>query len=114
MERVDRPVEVAEQPVTLPITLLGRGDSPAPLVFKRGAHPPFAIRWYGVTSLAQQARHLIATAIASESIDSRDWMRPLGSEEMLARVTRVLGAEPRDTLTASLGRAVWIDFIADT
>jgi hypothetical protein len=95
----------------------GGADSPAPLVFHRGAHAPYATRWFGVTSLAGHARHFVASAIAAESIDSRDWMRPAHSEELLQHCTRVLGAEWRGratTLVEALGRPVWIDFVADT
>jgi hypothetical protein len=92
-----------------------RGDRPAPLVFRRGAHAPFAVRWYGITSLFGHLRHFVASAIASEQVDSRDWMRADPPEELLARIAHVLGAETRAaTLTESLGRPVWIDFIADT
>jgi hypothetical protein len=70
-----------------------------------------------VTSLAGHARNLVASAIAAESIDSRDWMRPAHSEELLQHCTRVLGAEWRGratTLVEAIGRPVWIDFVADT
>lgn len=74
-----------------------------------------------MTSLAKQARHLVASAIAAESIDSRDWMRPIDAPEMLERAARVLGvprstaeSPPRSSLTEALGRPVWIDFLADT
>jgi hypothetical protein len=97
-----------------PIALAPRGDRPAPLVFKQGAHAPYAIRWYGATSLLGHFRNLIASAIASESVDSRDWMRPLSADEMLASVTRALGVENSETLLASLGQPLWIDWVADT
>ncbi len=98
-----------------PTVLIPRGDHPAPTVFRRGAHAPFAVRWYGITSLFGHLRHFVASAIASEQVDSRDWMRADGPEELLARMARVLGGDAQaDTLTASLGRAVWVDFIADT
>jgi hypothetical protein len=100
-----------------PRPLKPRGDAPAPLVFHRGAHAPYATRWFGVTSLAGHARNFVASAIAAESIDSRDWMRPAHSEELLQHCTRVLGAEWRGrapTLVEALGRPVWIDFVADT
>ena len=97
-----------------PIALASRGDRAAPLVFKQGAHAPYAIRWYGATSLLGHFRNLIASAIASESVDSRDWMRPLSAEEMLAHVTRVLGVEGKGTLLASIDRPLWIDWVADT
>ena len=67
---------------TGPVRLVPRGDRKAPLAFKQGAHPPYAIRWYGATSLFGHFRNLVATAIASESVDSRDWMRPLRAEKM--------------------------------
>jgi hypothetical protein len=97
-----------------PVLLEPRGARPAPLVFKQGAHAPFAIRWYGATSLFGHFRNLIATAIASESVDSRDWMRPLEPAEMCAGVARVLGVEDRGTVLESIGRPLWIDWVADT
>jgi hypothetical protein len=97
-----------------PLALAPRGDRPAPLVFKQGAHAPYAIRWYGATSLLGHFRNLIASAIASESVDSRDWMRPLSAEEMCSSVTRALGVADRGTLLASLDGPLWIDWVADT
>jgi hypothetical protein len=98
-----------------PVRLVPRGDGPAPLVFRRGAHAPFAVRWYGITSLFGHARHFIASAIASEQVDSRDWMHPDAPSELLARVVRVLGGnEHAPTLVQAMGRPVWVDFIADT
>ncbi len=101
--------------------LAARGDGPAPLVFKRGTHAPFAVRWYGITSLFGHLRHLIASAIASEQVDSRDWMRAEPPEALLSRMLCVLGVDASasagagpSTLTERLGRPVWIDFIADT
>jgi hypothetical protein len=97
-----------------PQRLEPRGDRPGPLIFKQGAHPPYAIRWYGATSLVGHFRNLVASAIASESVDSRDWMRPLAAEDMLGAVTRVLGVETNGTLLQSLGRPLWLDWVADT
>jgi hypothetical protein len=95
--------------------LLPRGDHPAPLVFRRGAHAPFAVRWYGITSLFGHLRHFIASAIASEQVDSRDWMRPEVPAELTARILRVLRKEGDGaTLTEGLGRPLWIDWVADT
>ena len=71
-----------------PLHLERRGDRAAPRVFREGARAPYAIRWYGATSLWGHFRNLVSSAIASESVDSRDWMRPLSAEEMLAGVTR--------------------------
>jgi hypothetical protein len=60
-------------------------------------------------------RNLVASAIAAESIDSRDWMRPAPAGEVLASVVRVLGGDASQaTLTQAVGREVWIDFVADT
>jgi hypothetical protein len=99
---------------TAPVKLEPRGDRRAPLVFREGAQPPYAIRWYGATSLFGHFRNLVASAIASESIDSRDWMRPLAAAEMLESVTRVLGLPNRGTLAGSSDRPLWIDWVADT
>jgi hypothetical protein len=78
-----------------------------------------------VTSLAGHARNLVASAIAAESIDARDWMRPERADKLLSHVVRVLDRSPAPeagaerprlsaTLTEALGRPVWVDFVADT
>jgi hypothetical protein len=100
--------------MTSPLRLELRGDRPAPLVFNQGAHPPYGIRWYGATSLWGHFRNLISRAIATESVDSRDWMRPLDAQEMLSGVARVLGIENKGTLLESLDRPLWVDWVADT
>jgi len=98
-----------------PIPLRPRGQVPSPSRYHRGAHAPFATRWFGVTSLAGHARKLVASAIAAESVDSRDWMRPARPEKLLAHVVRVLGGDAaKATLVEALGRPVWLDFVADT
>jgi len=98
-----------------PIRLAARGGEPPPRVFHRGAQAPYATRWFGVTSLAGHARNFVASAIAAESIDARDWMRPARAETLLAHVVRVLGGDAsKGSLTEALGRAVWVDFVADT
>jgi hypothetical protein len=102
-----------------PVRLEPRGERAAPLVFKQGAHPPYAIRWYGATSLFGHFRNFIASAIASESVDSRDWMRPLAPEELLANALNALSLDPtKQTLLDGMGSGergpLWIDFVADT
>ena len=103
-----------------PIPLEPRGERPEPLVFRQGAHPPFGIRWYGVTSLFGHLRNFTARAIATESVDSRDWMRPNPPAEILTASLGVLGVAAGapeaklPTLVEALGRSVWIDFVADT
>lgn len=119
----------AQLPSAAPSILLEpRGDRPEPLVFRHGAHPPYAIRWYGITSLFGHLRNFVARAIATESVDSRDWMRPNAPQELLSATVNVLhggraqapsfGAMPSldapTSLVEALGRPVWIDFIADT
>jgi hypothetical protein len=90
-----------------PATRVGR--------FHRGAHSPFAIRWFGVTALVGHLRHLVAVAAASQQLDLRDWMRPESGTHLLDRVSRVLGAaEAGGSLAERLGRPVWIDFVCDT
>lgn len=107
-----------------PVRLEPRGERPEPLVFRQGAHPPFGIRWYGVTSLFGHLRNFTARAIATESVDSRDWMRPNPPAELLGASLGVLGVraspgrgggeEESTTLVEALGRPVWLDFVADT
>jgi hypothetical protein len=97
------------------IRLESRGDGPAPRVFRQGARAPFAVRWYGVTSLFGHFRNFIARAIASEQVDSRDWMRPLEPAELLKNAIDVLGGDrAAPSLVEALGRPMWLDFVADT
>ncbi len=105
---------MAEGSSNAPRRLEPRGDRSAPLVFKQGSRPPYAIRWYGATSLWGHFRNFVSTAIARESVDSRDWMRPLDASEMLANAARVLGVDAKGTLLESIGRPLWIDWVADT
>ena len=102
-----------------------RPDGAAPLLprdtrtrvgrFHRGAHSPFAIRWFGMTALVGHVRHLVAVAAASQQLDLRDWMRPESGTHLLDRVSRVLGASGAGaSLAERLGRPVWIDFVCDT
>lgn len=107
-----------------PVRLEPRGDRAEPIVFRQGAHPPFGIRWYGVTSLFGHLRNFVARAIATEAVDSRDWMRPNRPVELLGASLDVLGAggkerdrivpDDQTTLVEAIGRPVWIDFVADT
>jgi hypothetical protein len=100
-----------------PIAIEERGDRPPPRLFKQGAHAPYGVRWYGVTGLYGHLRNFVSRAIASEEVDSRDWMRPEDPKELLARTVEVLGGPglaPGPTLLESLGRPLWIDFVADS
>jgi len=98
-----------------PLPLAPRGNRPAPLVFRQGAHAPYGVRWYGVTSLYGHLRNFVSRAIAVESVDSRDWMRPNDPGELLASTLRVLKGDPTaPSLVEGLGRPVFVDFVADT
>lgn len=84
--------------------------------FVRGRESPRGVVWFGVRSFWGHLRHLAASAIATEDIDSRDWMTPDDPRELVRRVAAVLGAPRGDavTLTQALGRDVWIDYVSDT
>jgi len=92
------------------------GDGPVP-ERRRGRKAPRAIAWFGFTSFWGHLRHLLATAIATDSVDSRQWMIPDAPTELLGRMIAVLrprGAREAPTLAASMGGEAWIDFVADT
>jgi hypothetical protein len=83
----------------------------------RGKVRPRAIAWFGFSSFWGHLRHLLASAIATDSVDSRQWMIPEAPDELLGRIAAVLGprgAREGGTLAAAMGGEVWIDFIADT
>lgn len=92
-----------------------RGPEPPPKTFRYGARAPYAIRWFGSSAILGHMRHFIASAIATESIDARDWMRAERPGKTLRSALRVLGGnEEATSLAEGLGRPVWIDFVADT
>jgi hypothetical protein len=71
--------------------------------------------WFGARTFWGHLRHLIASAIATESIDSRDWMTPDEPRALLGRITEVLGGNPlAATLSEAVGRDLYLDFVADT
>jgi hypothetical protein len=83
----------------------------------RGRVAPRAIAWFGFSSFWGHLRHLLASAIATDSVDSRQWMVPEPPDELLGRIVAVLGprgAREATTLAASMGGEVWVDFVADT
>jgi hypothetical protein len=98
-----------------PVPLEPRREPERRQPFHRGAHAPFAIRWFGMSALVGHLRHLAAVTAASNQLDLRDWMRPDDAATLLERVTHRLGAvDAGSTLAERLGREVWIDFVADT
>jgi hypothetical protein len=90
----------------------------------RGTKKPRAIAWYGFSAFWGHLRHLVASAIATENIDSRQWMIPEAPDVLLGRVLEIIGpratratakdlAERDGTLAEAMGGEVWIDFVAD-
>src|SRR5205823_11638862 len=72
--------------------------------FLRGRERPHGVAWFGIRSFWGHLQHLIASAIATEDTDSRDWMTPDDPTVLLDRVARQLGAAlPGRTLTERLG-----------
>src|SRR5262245_27570196 len=83
--------------------------------FTRGKEYPRGIVWFGASSFWGHLRHLFTAAIATENIDSRDWMTPDEPRALLAHIAEVLGGDSTaTTLTEALGRDVYLDFVADT
>src|SRR5262245_12867865 len=83
--------------------------------FTRGKEHPRGVVWFGARSFWGHLRHLTAAAIATESIDCRDWMTPDEPSDLVARIAEVLGGDPTaKTLIEALGRDLYLDFIADT
>ncbi len=66
--------------------------------FQRGREQPRGVVWFGVRSFWGHLRHFIAAAIATEDIDSRDWMTPDEPRTLVGRASDVLGGQ-RDAET---------------
>jgi hypothetical protein len=90
----------------------------------RGTKKPTAIAWFGFSAFWGHLRHLIASAIATENIDSRQWMIPEAPDVLLGRVLEIIGpratrhsaqemAQRERTLAEAMGGEVWIDFVSD-
>lgn len=89
--------------------------SQPPRRFTRGRVSPRGVVWFGVRSFWGHLRHFAAAAIATEDIDSRDWMTPDTPAELTAHVARVLGGdESAPSVVEALGRDLWIDYVSDT
>jgi len=81
----------------------------------RGAEKPRGVVWFGVASFWGHLRHFASVAIATENVDSRDWMTADDPLELKARVAQLLGSNsPEDCLVDALDRDLWLDFVADT
>ncbi|HET7545716.1 MAG TPA: hypothetical protein VFK05_37870 [Polyangiaceae bacterium] len=83
--------------------------------FVRGTEKPRGVVWFGVRTFSGHLRHLASVAIATDNVDSRDWMTADDPLELKARVAQVLGGSAADEcLVDALGRDLWLDFVADT
>jgi hypothetical protein len=83
--------------------------------FVRGKERPKGVVWFGARSFWGHMRHFVASAIATEDVDSRDWMSADDPRALVFRVAQRLGArEGKASVTESLERDVWIDYLADT
>ena len=92
--------------------------------FVRGAERPRGGVWFGVSSFWGHLRHFASVAIATENVDSRDWMTADEPRELKDRVAQVLGSRPpgsrsamnsaQASLVDALERDLWLDFVADT
>jgi hypothetical protein len=84
--------------------------------FRRGKTVPRAVPWFGIRSFYGHLWHLVASAIATQDIDSRDWMHADSPASLTKSVARVIDATARDaeSVTEALGRDVFIDYVADT
>ncbi|MCW5833861.1 MAG: hypothetical protein KIS78_15780 [Labilithrix sp.] len=114
-----------ESAETTPIAPVARLDAvvpaPAPpdapkLFYRRGTRWPRAIAWFGFKSFWGHLWHLVASVIATEDIDSRNWMQPDSARALTRRLAETIGAGKPDapTLSEALDDDVWIDFVADT
>ena len=96
---------------------LERAPHDGPLHFRRGTARPRAIAWFGFSAFWGHLRHLLASAIATDNIDSRQWMAPEPPDDLLRRALGVLaarGAKEARSLAGAFGGAIWMDFVADT
>lgn len=114
--------EVRESTTVAPLRLAwADGDVPR-AAFLRGRSAPRGVRWFGASSFWGHLRHFVASAVATEDVDSRDWMTPDDPHELCRYVGRLLSHRAHEasgnaqalSLTEQLGRDVWIDYVADT
>jgi hypothetical protein len=110
-----KPHEVQSGPLPIAARRLPSRDLVVRRLFARGRERPRGVAWFGFRSFWGHLQHLIASAIATEDIDSRDWMTADEPGVLAERVARLLGAQHHGrTVTERLGRDLWVDYIADT
>lgn len=117
---------MTEAPIPLPPA---PPDSPT-YQATRGKKRPLGLAWFGFRSFWGPLYHLVASIVATEDIDSRDWMHADKPWKLARRVAKILGAAPPSSEAANssegaarrepaslaehLDRDVWVDFVADT
>jgi hypothetical protein len=84
--------------------------------FTRGKSRPGAVAWFGIRSFYGHLWHLVASAIATQDIDSRDWMHADAPASLTKAIARTIepSASDAESITAALGRDLFIDYVADT
>src|SRR5882672_10180196 len=78
--------------------------------FRRGTARPNAVPWFGIRSFYGHLWHLVASVIAMQDIDSRDWMHADSPGSLTKSVARIIDPEAPEaaSVTESLGRDVFI------
>lgn len=104
---------VAEPSVVVPAP---KPEDAPKLFYRRGQRWPRAIAWLGFKSFWGHIWHLVASVIATEDIDSRDWMHPDTADDLTKKIAKTLDTKYPDapTLAEALDGDVWVDFVADT
>ena len=98
-----------------PVVLRTAKPTPVRGPFTRGKNAPRGVVWFGLTSFWGHLRHFLASAIATEDVDSRDWMTPDPPQELADRIADILGGPHRGKdLLDNLERDLWVDYVADT
>jgi hypothetical protein len=91
-------------------------DDVPKLFYRRGTRWPRAIAWFGFRSFWGHIWHMVASVIATEDIDARNWMKADTARALTRKLAETIGAAhlDADSLAEALDDDVWIDFIADT
>jgi hypothetical protein len=114
----------SERTLSEPVDLDEPPADGAPLRTTRGLTRPRALAWFGFRSFWGPLYHFVASAIATEDIDARDWMKADEPRDLARRVAaHILGtdaasdhwiADQAFSVAELLGRDLWVDFVADT
>lgn len=84
--------------------------------FVRGSASPRGIVWYGFRSFWGHLQHFVASAIATEDIDSRDWMQADEPITLAREIAAVISDAPAkgESLVEQLDQDLVVDYVADT